>query len=110
MNHVTVLRETTVFPKSEDLHGAAIALVRLQDTYQLNVTELADGHFNGVDHSAEKGNSFLALFSMYASLWRELVCPQLYIYTVAPQFRETHPCSSTQISLFLVVSYFDPDT
>ena len=49
------LRETSSFPKTEDLHGAAIALVRLQDTYQLNVTELADGHFQGVDHSKEKG-------------------------------------------------------
>ncbi|XP_046453814.1 prolyl 4-hydroxylase subunit alpha-2-like [Daphnia pulex] len=56
LNHVLVLRETSVFPNSEDLHGAAIALVRLQDTYQLNVTDLADGHYNGVDHS--KGQVF----------------------------------------------------
>lgn len=55
LNQVMVLRETSVFPKSEDLHGAAIALVRLQDTYLLNVTELADGHFTGVDHSRERG-------------------------------------------------------
>lgn len=49
------MRETSVFPKPEDLHGAAIALVRLQDTYQLNVTELADGHYMGVDQSKGKG-------------------------------------------------------
>lgn len=64
-----MLRETTVFPKPEDLHGAAIALVRLQDTYQLNVTELADGHYTGVDHSKGKGNLFtFYLFSKRRSL------------------------------------------
>jgi hypothetical protein len=64
MNHVLELRETSVFPNSEDLHGAAIALVRLQDTYQLNVTELADGHYNGVDHSKGQGFLFHFLFSI----------------------------------------------
>jgi hypothetical protein len=62
LNHVLVLRETSVFPNSEDLHGAAIALVRLQDTYQLNVTDLADGHYNGVDHSKGQGFLFHFLF------------------------------------------------
>lgn len=33
----------TVMPKEEDLHGAALALIRLQDTYNLNMTELASG-------------------------------------------------------------------
>lgn len=56
LNQATALREASVSPKPEDLHGAAIALVRLQDTYLLNVTELADGHFTGVDHSKERGN------------------------------------------------------
>lgn len=30
-------------PKEEDLHGAALALIRLQDTYNLNMTDMAAG-------------------------------------------------------------------
>jgi len=54
LNHVIALREKTLVPSEHDLHGAAIALVRLQDTYQLNVTHLAEGYFQGVDHSKER--------------------------------------------------------
>ena len=36
-----------VMPKEEDLHGAALALVRLQDTYNVNITELAAGNIKG---------------------------------------------------------------
>lgn len=34
-------------PSQEDLHGAALALVRLQDTYNLNMTDLAAGNIQG---------------------------------------------------------------
>jgi prolyl 4-hydroxylase len=36
-----------VMPKEEDLHGAALALIRLQDTYNLNVSEMANGEVSG---------------------------------------------------------------
>ena len=36
-----------VMPKEEDLHGAALALIRLQDTYNLNVSEMAAGQISG---------------------------------------------------------------
>jgi len=51
LNQVSNLRESSVVPKEDDLHGAAVALVRLQDTYLLNVTDLAEGHFYGVEDS-----------------------------------------------------------
>ena len=35
------------FPKEEDFHGAAQALIRLQDTYELNMTELTRGNLWG---------------------------------------------------------------
>ena len=57
LNQVSNLRESSVVPSEEDLHGAAIALVRLQDTYLLNVTDLADGHFNGVEHSKDRSKN-----------------------------------------------------
>ena len=76
------LRESSSFPKTEDLHGAAIALVRLQDTYLLNVTELADGHFQGVDHSKEKGK----LPYYYCIHMRRLCCAHLIL--VSPSFLE----------------------
>jgi len=36
-------RDGNNFPMGDDLNGAAQALVRLQDTYQLDMSSLADG-------------------------------------------------------------------
>lgn len=35
------------FPKDEDLAGAAIGIMRLQDTYRLDTHDLANGFVNG---------------------------------------------------------------
>ncbi|XP_054167390.1 prolyl 4-hydroxylase subunit alpha-1-like [Oppia nitens] len=40
-------------PSQEDLHGAALALVRLQDTYNLNMTDLAKGQILGYQTNVE---------------------------------------------------------
>ncbi|RWS09826.1 vacuolar protein sorting-associated protein 33A-like protein [Dinothrombium tinctorium] len=37
----------SLIPSDEDLNGAALALVRLQDTYNLNITDLAEGKLLG---------------------------------------------------------------
>ena len=39
------------FPDSEDLSGAAQALLRLQDTYRLDTTKIATGDLQGVKKS-----------------------------------------------------------
>lgn len=41
------------FPDEEDLTGAAVALLRLQDTYHLDTASLARGHIQGVKPSPE---------------------------------------------------------
>ncbi|KAK9754310.1 Prolyl 4-Hydroxylase alpha-subunit, N-terminal region [Popillia japonica] len=41
------------FPSDEDLNGAAVALTRLQDTYELDISSLANGEINGVKYGAE---------------------------------------------------------
>jgi prolyl 4-hydroxylase len=46
-------RETLKFPSDEDLNGAAVALMRLQDTYHLNTASVARGELNGVQYSTE---------------------------------------------------------
>lgn len=38
------------WPSEEDLNGAAIALTRLQDTYNINPTDMAHGKLNGVSY------------------------------------------------------------
>lgn len=40
-------------PNQEDLHGAALALVRLQDTYNLNMSDLARGSIFGFQTKVE---------------------------------------------------------
>lgn len=37
-----------LMPRDEDLHGAALALVRLQETYRLNMSEMARGDIQGL--------------------------------------------------------------
>lgn len=53
INNVTEYREVLKFPSDEDLIGAANALIRLQDTYNLDTASLARGELNGVQYSTE---------------------------------------------------------
>ena len=53
INNVTNYREVLKFPSEEDLLGAANALIRLQDTYNLDTASLARGELNGVQYSTE---------------------------------------------------------
>lgn len=41
------------FPTEEDLNGAAVALMRLQDTYKLDTSSVARGELNGVQYSTK---------------------------------------------------------
>ena len=43
VNSIKMLMENETFPSQEDLSGAAEAVIRLQDTYKLDTSSLADG-------------------------------------------------------------------
>jgi len=43
-------KDNLSFPSQDDFVGSAIALTRLQQTYQLDVAELASGILNGVKY------------------------------------------------------------
>jgi len=43
--------KTDEFPSQEDLSGAAVALLRLQDTYALSTNHLAGGNVQGISDS-----------------------------------------------------------
>ncbi|CAH0750265.1 unnamed protein product [Diatraea saccharalis] len=51
IKNITMTHEDVKYPTLEDLTGAAQALTRLQETYHLNVSELAEGVLNGVTYS-----------------------------------------------------------
>lgn len=51
--NITYCKENMKFPTDEDLNGAAVALMRLQDTYRLDTSSLARGELNGVKYSSE---------------------------------------------------------
>lgn len=53
ITNVTNYRDILKFPTDEDLTGAAIALIRLQDTYNLETASLALGNLNGKQYSTE---------------------------------------------------------
>lgn len=50
LENVTNYRDTLKFPTDEDLNGAAVALMRLQDTYNLETSNVARGIINGVHY------------------------------------------------------------
>lgn len=50
LENFTMHRNFLKFPSDEDLNGAAIALIRLQDTYKLETSSIARGELNGVQY------------------------------------------------------------
>lgn len=53
MDNLTKSRGDVKFPTDEDLNGAAVALLRLQDTYKLDTASVARGELNGIQYSTE---------------------------------------------------------
>ncbi|KAH8313089.1 hypothetical protein KR067_000296 [Drosophila pandora] len=53
VQNITQYRNILKFPSDEDLNGAAVALLRLQDTYQLDTSSVARGKLNGIQYSTE---------------------------------------------------------
>jgi len=51
--NITEYRNILKFPSDEDLNGAAVALMRLQDTYKMDAASVARGELNGVQYSTE---------------------------------------------------------
>lgn len=50
LNNITNYRHVLKFPSDEDLNGAAVALMRLQDTYKLDTSSVARGMLNGIQY------------------------------------------------------------
>lgn len=50
LENVTNYRNVLKFPSDEDLNGAAVALMRLQDTYKLETASIAKGELNGIQY------------------------------------------------------------
>lgn len=50
LENVTMHRNVMKFPSDEDLNGAVAALIRLQDTYNLDTASIARGELNGVKY------------------------------------------------------------
>lgn len=61
------------FPKEEDFFGAAQALVRLQDTYELNMTQLARGNLWGRQTRA-------GIHSLYIIISQSIILSLLFIF------------------------------
>jgi len=53
IKNMSDFREVLKFPTDEDLTGAAVALMRLQDTYKMDTASLARGELNGVQYSTQ---------------------------------------------------------
>ena len=47
------LRLGSVLPKELDLHGAAQALIRLQDVYELDIADIASGKIGDIKSAAK---------------------------------------------------------
>ena len=53
IHNITQHRSVLRFPSDEDLNGAAVALMRLQDMYQLDTHALAEGELLGKKYSRQ---------------------------------------------------------
>ncbi|XP_050664933.1 prolyl 4-hydroxylase subunit alpha-1-like isoform X13 [Leptidea sinapis] len=52
LSNITLTHHDAIYPTQEDLRGAAVALSRLQQTYELETDDLAEGKLKGVTYSA----------------------------------------------------------
>ncbi|XP_014293971.1 prolyl 4-hydroxylase subunit alpha-2 [Halyomorpha halys] len=53
LRNMTEIRKFMKSPTDEDLTGAAIALIRLQDTYKIDTASLAKGELNGIQYATQ---------------------------------------------------------
>lgn len=58
--NITHSRNDLKFPTDEDLNGAAVALIRLQDTYKLDTAQVARGMLNGKQYGTGLSGESLA--------------------------------------------------
>ncbi|TMW48452.1 hypothetical protein DOY81_006471 [Sarcophaga bullata] len=52
LENLEVLKRNLSFPTQDDMFGSTMALVRLQETYQLDVSQVASGILNGVKYGS----------------------------------------------------------
>ncbi|XP_050664942.1 prolyl 4-hydroxylase subunit alpha-1-like [Leptidea sinapis] len=71
INNVTLRDHDVMYPTQEDLTGAAIALSRLQQTYQLETDDLAEGKLKGVTYSTPLNAG--DCFELGKALYREKI-------------------------------------
>jgi prolyl 4-hydroxylase len=57
IHNISYQKSAYKFATEEDLHGAATAIIHLQDVYQLNTTEISLGILNGVDYKSNMTSS-----------------------------------------------------
>lgn len=63
--NITTSRNDLKFPTDEDLNGAAVALMRLQDTYKLETAQVARGLLNGVQYSTGLSGQYYLFISFH---------------------------------------------
>ena len=66
IQNITQHRSSLRFPSEEDLNGAAVALMRLQDTYKLDTHALAEGKVLGRKSSRQQSKVHAKLRSILA--------------------------------------------
>lgn len=52
-NNITIQLKGSLFPSDEDLRGAGLALIRLQDTYQFDTKSIIHRELNGISNATE---------------------------------------------------------
>ncbi|KAJ6630485.1 Prolyl 4-hydroxylase subunit alpha-2 [Pseudolycoriella hygida] len=77
INKMAAYKKFHKIPTDEDLNGAAVALARLQETYKLNTTNVANGELNGVKYSSPMTSN--DCFEM----GRQLYLSEDYYYTIS---------------------------
>ena len=65
-------------PTYEDLNGAAMALMRLQDTYHLDTSKIAHGNLGGVVSSSLSG-TFSLDYSFTVDIYMLMNCKAIFL-------------------------------
>ena len=81
IHNITQHRSVLRFPSDEDLNGAAVALMRLQDTYMLDTHALAEGELLGKKYSRQlSGKRIFFLFEFIIIFFSPLNASQCFVH------------------------------
>lgn len=103
LNNLTSMADFLRWPDEEDLNGAATALMRLQDTYNLDTSQLARGQILGKKQAYRELTGRLHIFVHGSSPFQSSSTILLHPLSILPLYQSLSILVALLLSMFSLV-------